>query len=155
VLPLRVSITQNASQKLACYKGVRCISWSCTINKDRVKRLLLGFALPPVLGALCISLIFLISGRVSMAFSLLIISIPFAFFLTGIQSIIFSFIMEYLILAKASDVTYVIISGVILGVLSSFFLSTMFCVIGAIVGGLSSYLLFRRYNTANKQINRD
>lgn len=132
-----------------------CFSWSVTINKDRVKRLLLGFALPPVLGALCISLIFLISGKVSMAFGLLIISIPFAFVLTGIQSIIFSFVMEFLVLAKASDVTYVITSGVILGVLSSFFMGTMYCVVGAIVGGLSSYFLFRRYNTVNKKINKD
>jgi hypothetical protein len=117
--------------------------------------LLLGFALPPVLGALCISLIFLISGKVSMAFGLLIISIPFAFVLTGIQSIIFSFVMEFLVLAKASDVTYVITSGVILGVLSSFFMGTMYCVVGAIVGGLSSYFLFRRHNTVNKKINKD
>jgi uncharacterized membrane protein YdjX (TVP38/TMEM64 family) len=63
--------------------------------------------------------------------------------------------MEFLILAKASNVTYVIASGVILGVLSSFFLGTMYCVVGAIVGGLGSYLLFRRHNTANKKINKD
>lgn len=63
--------------------------------------------------------------------------------------------MEFLVLAKASDVIYVITSGVILGVLSSFFMGTMYCVVGAIVGGLSSYFLFRRHNTVNKKINKD
>ena len=63
--------------------------------------------------------------------------------------------MEFFVLAKTSDITYVIVSGVILGVLSSFFLGTMYCVVGSIVGGLSSYFLFRRFNTANKQINQD
>ncbi len=115
----------------------------------RFSSLFLGFVLPPVIGALCFSLIFILSGEVVEVLALFILFIPFAFFIVGIQSLIFSLVMEYIILARISDVKYVIASGCALGVLSSFFMGAVFCVIGVIAGGLSSYLLYRRYKVAN------
>lgn len=97
-------------------------------------------------------MIFLLLGKVSIAFSGLILYIPFAFILTGFQSIVFSFVMEFFVLPKISYKYYVILIGLTLGILSSFFMGAVFCVVGALVGAMTSNFLFGRYNTANKPI---
>ena len=121
----------------------------------RFSSIFFGFVLPPIIGALCFALFLSLAAEVIEVievFALFILFIPFAFFIVGIQSLIFSLVMEFIILVKVSDVKYVIASGCALGVLSSFFMGAVFCVIGAIVGGLSSYFLYRRYKVANKSI---
>ena len=90
-----------------------------------------------------------------MSLSVLVFAIPIAFLLVGIQSLIFTFLMEFVVLPHISTRSSVIVVGIGLGVLSSLYFGGMYCYIGAVVGGLCSNLMFRSFNAANKPIKVD
>jgi hypothetical protein len=124
---------------------------------DRFGRLFYGIILPPALGSLGVTLTSIIPRTEGIdildILSLIVMPIfliPFALMFVGFQSVIFSLVMEFIILARISNVYYVVASGCVLGILSSFIMGVLFCILGAIVGSLSSYFLFRQYNRVNK-----
>lgn len=129
-----------------------------------ILRLLIGTLLPPILGALHLSLFMLIknvnspvneaASSLFLSFSFyLTLSTVFAYAYVGIQSLVCSFCMEFFINRKISNTTAVIILGTFIGGLSGLPLNTSTPVnkwvfgflFGLYIGAIVAYILRRLY----------
>lgn len=118
------------------------------IVQGRYRRLIIGFLFPPILGALLLSLSFLILGKVEFAFGLLIITIPIAIVFTGLQSLIYSVLMEFYILPRINTKSSVIIIASVLGIFSGLIIGIFLGgFIGGIVGGYVGNYLYKGFHT--------
>lgn len=118
--------------------------------QGRIKRLIIGVLCPPTLGALSYSLFIIVFGKVSLGLGLLIISIPIAFLAAGIQSLIFSICIEFLILTNIKSKFDVLSISTLLGAISGGVIGAFNMLIGAMVGYVVGLYLYKDYHKKNK-----
>lgn len=128
--------------------------------KRRKTRLLLGFVLPPTLGVLFVFLMFYFladdQSDKEFSYGILVAGFPIAFILLGIQSLIFSFVMEYLINPQIKNNTLVIVTSGALGflaVLSLSYESYFLMIVGTFISLVVGSILRRNHiNSANNAL---
>ena len=121
----------------------------------RIFRILTGFLIPPILGVVLLYVfLLLLSGSTSdtsFAYGVLLLGIPLSFLVVGVQALIFTLVMEYVINPNIQNNWQAIGMAVLLGAISGVFLSWLLCVLGMVVGLLLGWYL--RYHF-NKSVNK-
>lgn len=124
--------------------------------KGRKHRLVIGFIAPPLLGFVLLSLFlfFAAQGEADERFlaGAFLLGLPVTFLAVGLQSLLFSCLMEFLILVKFSSHLVVLCFSLIIGFLSGLFFGLFFAVYGAIVAGIVGLYLFRQHKTVNQHL---
>lgn len=123
-------------------------------GRSRIKRLLLGVFLPAIIGALIFVIEDFFRSIVNDKplvnyFEIFPFILLFAYMFVGIQSVIYSLIMEFLVNNRIKNNIVVVLLSTVLGILSGIiFLRTEFIITGAITGFVMGVGLRRSYNNS-------
>ena len=124
-------------------------------HKGWIVRLLLGFLLPVLCVVLIMAIIGLFNGEKNIL-KFLAAAIVFGYYFMGIQSAIYSLVMEFLVNRRLAKDHYVLLTGTFLGLLSGFtfwdgsFKDLNFMqVLGALAGFACAWLLRWHFKRSN------
>jgi uncharacterized membrane protein len=128
-------------------------------TQGRKYRILTGFLAPPIIAVILLYFFLLLNSSgdsdVRFASGFLLLGIPLAFTLAGVQSLIFALLMEYVINPKIRKKWQKVCCAGLLGVISGGFVGWIFGMVGMLVGfGLGWHLSHHFQKSVNKALHR-
>ena len=123
--------------------------------QGRRYRIVIGFITPPIVGVILLYLVLLIFSKseldIQFSNAIFLVGIPVSFVVAGIQSMVFSLLMEY-VNSNTKNRSFSVLFAAVIGGISCAFFGWVFVVLGILIGTTLGWYLRWHFDKTAKRV---